>query len=90
MQNYKTQLSTLRLYRKSNSFSHNYINYVYPIGFNVNLNMDYLSLNFLKHEKAFGQTFLFLNVYLLTKFHGNIVIEWQDMRHGYYVRKALP
>ena len=56
---------------------------VFFIGFNVNLNTDYLPLKILKHEKKFGQTFLFLNVYLLTKFHGNTVIKWQDMRHGY-------
>ena len=83
MQNYKIQLSTLRLSRKSISVSHNYRKYVFPIGFNVKLNTDYLSLNFLKHEETLGQTFLFLNVYLLTKFHGNTVIKWQDMRHGY-------
>ena len=88
MQNYKIQLSTLRLSRKSNSFSHNYRNYVFPIGFNVNLNTDYLPLKFLKHEKTSGQTFLFLIVYLLTQFHGNIAIKWQDMRHA--IREALP
>jgi len=83
MQNYKIQLSTLRLFRKSISFSQNYRKYVIPIGFNVNFNTDYLPLNFLKHEKTFGQTFLFLNAYLLAKFHGNTAIKWQDMRHGY-------
>ena len=57
MQNDKIQLSTLRLSRKSNSFSHNYRNYVLPIGFNVNFITDYLPLNFLKHKKNLGQTF---------------------------------
>ena len=83
MQNHIIQLSTLRLSRKSNSFSHNYRNYVFVVGFNVNLNTDYLPLKFLKHEQTFGQTFLFVNVYLLTKFHGNTVVKWQDMRYGY-------
>ena len=83
MQNHKIQLSTFRLSRKSNSFSHNYRNYVFPIGFNVNSNTDYLLLNFLKDKRYSGQTFLFLNVYKMTKFHGNIVTKWRDMRHGY-------
>jgi len=73
----------LRLSRKSISFSQNHRKYVFTIGFSVNLKTDYLLLNFLKHKKTFSQTFLFLNVYLLTKFQGNTAIKWQDMRHGY-------
>ena len=64
MQNDRIKLSTLRLSRKSISYSQDYRKYVFPIGFCVNLNTDYMPLNILKHEKKIrSNIFIFKSLF---------------------------